>query len=252
MMSYHYINCERQDSVGMLSLRDRGGGPTAWVGTAKELSDFREEIAGNGDVKVIILKGHENRGFDIELYADPTEAHAGFCSVTREIAELEKPVIASIGGHALGWGLELALSSDLRIASERSLFGLPQITSGRIPWEGGTQRLPRSIGLAKALEMVLTGEPIDAPEAYRIGLVHRIVPTREVIPVTLALAQSMASKGPVALRYAKEAVYKGMDMTLDQGLRLEWDLYPLLQTTADRTEGIEAHRQKKAPFFTGK
>jgi len=250
-MRYHYIKYVKQDLFGALSLKGDMSSPTAWIGMAQELADFRAEIAWDDDVRVIILAGQEDHGFELELCCEPTAGDTEFRSVAHEIAEIEKPVIASIEGHALGWGLELVLSSDLRIASDSSRFGFPQITLGSLPWEGGTQRLPRSISRAKALEMILTGESIDAAEACRIGLINKRVPVQEVTPVTLALARDMASKGPLALRYAKEAIHKGMDMTLVQGLRLEADLYCLLQTTLDRTEGIQAYLQKKGPVFKG-
>jgi enoyl-CoA hydratase/carnithine racemase len=128
---------------------------------------------------------------------------------------------------------------------------MPQVIHGDIPWDGGTQRLPRVVGNAKSLEMILTGEMIDAPEAHRIGLVNKVVPSKELMAETMSLAREMAAKGPIALRYAKEAVCHGMDLNLEQGLRLEADLYFLLHTTKDRTEGIEAFREKRAPEFEG-
>jgi enoyl-CoA hydratase len=168
------------------------------------------------------------------------------------IAKLDQPVVAAISGDAIGQGLELVLACDIRIASETSRFGLPQIESGVIPRDGGTQRLSRLVGKGKALEMILTGEIIDAQEALRIGLVHKVVPTKDLTEVTMKMAKEMASKGPIALRYTKEAVYKGMDMILEQGLRLEADLYLLIHTSKDRTEGIQAFRVKKTPRFEGK
>jgi enoyl-CoA hydratase/carnithine racemase len=161
-------------------------------------------------------------------------------------------VIAAISGDAIGQGLELALACDIRIASEASRFGLPQIESGVIPWDGGTQRLSRLVGKGKALEMILTGEMIEAQEALRIGLVHKVLPKKDLTEVTMKMAQEMASKGPIALRYTKEAIYKGMDMTLEQGLHLEADLYLLIHTSKDRTEGIQAFREKKKPQFEGR
>jgi enoyl-CoA hydratase/carnithine racemase len=156
-----------------------------------------------------------------------------------------------IGGDAIGLGLELALACDIRIAADTAHFGFPHIKEGLIPWDGGTQRLSRVVGQAKAMEMILTGEVIDAEEAYRIGLLSKVVPAEELMPVTIDMAREMASKGPIALRYAKEAIQKGMDLTLEQGLRLEADLYFLLHTTKDRTEGITAFREKRTPEFEG-
>jgi len=171
--------------------------------------------------------------------------------VAASLASLEKPVIAIINGDALGEGLELALACDVRIAVPDAHFGLPEITTGLIPSDGGTQRLPRIVGRGKALEMILTGEIIDSAEALEYGLVTKIVPADMLTAEAETLAKSIAAKAPVSLRYIKEAINKGMDMTMEQGLRLEADLYFLLHTTADRTEGINAFRQKKPPEFKG-
>ncbi len=129
---------------------------------------------------------------------------------------------------------------------------MSQITAGEMPWDGGTQRLARLVGRAKALELILLGETIDAPEAHRIGLVHKVVPHDELMTVVMDLTQKMAAKSPVSLAYVKEAIHKGMDLTLEQGLRLEADLYYLIHTTGDRTEGIKAFREKRRPQFKGK
>jgi len=172
--------------------------------------------------------------------------------VAGAVAKLECPVIAAINGDALGQGFELALACDLRIAVETARLGLPQIVSGLIPWDGGTQRLPRLVGRAKAMEMVLLGESISAREAYRVGLVNKVVALEELSTVVANMVRVMASSAPLALKYAKEAIGKGLELTLEQGLRLEADLYLLLQTTADRTEGITAFRQKRQPEFKGK
>jgi enoyl-CoA hydratase/carnithine racemase len=145
----------------------------------------------------------------------------------------------------------MALACDVRIASETSKFGLPQIRAGLVPWDGGTQRLSRTVGKAKALEMILTGELIDAREANRIGLVSRIVPADKVTTTVMELAKDMASKSSVSLEYCKEAIVKGMDLTLEQGLRLEADLYFLMHTTHDRKEGIKAFQEKRKPKFKG-
>ena len=148
-----------------------------------------------------------------------------------------------------GWN---CLACDIRIATNISHFGLLHIEKGLIPWDGGTQRLSRVIGQAKAMEMILTGELIDTQEAYRIGLVNKVVSSEDLMKVAADMAREMASKGPIALRYAKEAIRKGMDLTLEQGLRLEADLYFLLHTTKDRTEGIRAFQEKRSPQFEGR
>ena len=168
------------------------------------------------------------------------------------VASINCPVIAAINGDALGEGLELALSCDIRLASAQARFALPQVARGLMPVDGGTQRLPRIIGRGKALELLLTAATISAQEAFEIGLVSRVVPPEKLAGEVKALAETIAGKGPIAVRYIKEAVNKGLDMTLEQGLRLEADLYFLLHTTEDRTEGIRAFLGKKAPRFKGR
>lgn len=167
-------------------------------------------------------------------------------SVVEAIAALQVPTIAAIEGPAVGIGVELALACDLRIASETATFQCPELPSA-----GGTQRLPRIVGRAHALELLLLGDAISAAEAQRIGLVSRVVPEGQALEEARQVAQRIAEKAPVAVRYLREAVQKGMDLTLDQGLRLEADLYFLLQTTADRMEGITAFLEKRSPRFRG-
>jgi enoyl-CoA hydratase/carnithine racemase len=152
----------------------------------------------------------------------------------------------------LGLGLEIALSCDIRITSEKARFAMTQVIEGFIPTDGGTQRLSRIIGRGKALEMLLTADAISAAEALEIGLVSKVVPADALTGEVTKLAETIASKGPIALRYLKEAVLKGMDMTLEQGLRLEADLYFLLHTTSDRMEGIKSFLEKRPPEYKGK
>jgi enoyl-CoA hydratase len=162
-----------------------------------------------------------------------------------------QPIIAAIRGYALGGGLELALACDVRIAGEDAQFGLTEVNLAIIPGGGGTQRLPRLVGRGKALEMILTGARLPATEALRIGLVERVVPAAEVLPVAMQLARTLADKAPVALRYAKEAVVKGLELPLADGLRLEGDLSTLLRTTEDRLEGARAFLEKRRPRWQG-
>jgi enoyl-CoA hydratase/carnithine racemase len=172
-------------------------------------------------------------------------------SPVEAIAKLKQPVIAAIRGNALGLGLELALACDIRIGTESARFGLPQIQEGSVPSNGGTQRLPRLVGQGKALQMILTGEIIDAVEAHRIGLVNRIVASESLVGAATELARDMATKSPLSLSYVKEALYGGSDLTIDQGIRMELDMYLLLCTTSDRAEGITAFREKRKPDFRG-
>jgi enoyl-CoA hydratase/carnithine racemase len=164
---------------------------------------------------------------------------------------LNCPVIAAIDGEASGVGLELALACDIRLASLSSRFSLPYIGRGLVPSDGATQRLPRLVGRAKAMELILTGETITARVALETGLVNRVLPQKELLPYALEMGREMAGKASLTLKYCKETVLKGLDMTLEQGLNLEGDLYFLLHTTADRTEGIRAFKEKRRPRFKG-
>ena len=167
------------------------------------------------------------------------------------LAEVEVPVIAAINGNALDHGLELALACDLRIAARGAVLGITDVSRGRLPWDGATQRLPRLIGSGRALEMLLTSRLVSAEEARSMGLVNVVVEPGEVKPAAQELALSIARTAPIAARYIKEAARHGLDMALDQGLRLEADLNIILQSTKDRTEGIRTFQEKGQPHFTG-
>ncbi|MBM3140875.1 MAG: hypothetical protein FJZ92_11890 [Chloroflexi bacterium] len=168
------------------------------------------------------------------------------------LAAVPQPTIAAIRGRALSAGLELALACDIRIAGENARLGMPETTAGIVPRGGGSQRLPRAVGRAHALRLLLLGEEIDAAEARRIGLVSRVVPSGDVAAAALALARTIAERGPIATRLAKEAVHRGAELTLEQALRYELDLTLLLQTTADRAEGVRAFAAKRPPNFIGR
>jgi len=214
---------------------------------ARELEEACGRIKDDDDIYVVILTGAGN------TFSRGGEKGLGeTCHPAAAVAGIDRPVIAAINGDALGLGLEIALSCDIRIAADKARFGLPQVAGGRIPADGGTQRLPRIIGRGKALELLMTAETISAAKALEIGLVSKIVPSGELAGEVQKLAETIAAKGPIALRYLKEAIIKGMDMTLEQGLRLEADLYFLLHTTADRTEGIKSYLEKRKPEYKGK
>ena len=165
--------------------------------------------------------------------------------------EINKPIIGAINGYAMGGGFSLALACDLRLAAEGSTFGFSCLAEGYIPWDGGSQRLPRIIGRARALELLLTGRSVSASEALEMGLVNAVTPGQTLEAAAIDLGQTIAGAAPIAVRYVKEAVYKGLDMSLAQGLNLEADLSFILQTTQDRRRGIQAFLNKTKPQFTG-
>ncbi|MFQ5924427.1 MAG: enoyl-CoA hydratase/isomerase family protein [Dehalococcoidia bacterium] len=246
-MSYETIIYEKRGQIGYLTLNRPREDNAINAEMAKELADVCQRINQDEEVSVVILMA---AGDNFSLGCDPQQREAtGEASAA--IASVERVVIAAIDGDARGEGLELALSCDIRVASEAARFCLPHTSYGLIPRGGGTQRLPRLVGKGKALEMILIAEPIDAQEAFRTGLVNKVVPSQQLLSEAEEMAERIIPSGAIALRYAKEAVNKGLDLTLEQGLRLEADLYFLIQTTADRMEGIRAFLEKRSPQFKG-
>ena len=248
----------KEQAVATVSISRRDTSNRINTQVVGELRDIQKKIVLDQDIRVVILTGEGKEFFCAG--SDPEEAYLSenklkfieLFSAAAVIGAIDRPVIAAINGAALGQGLELALACDLRVCSRHATFGMPQVASGEIPWDGGTQRLSRLVGRSKALELILLGETIDAQEALRIGLVHKVTPAGELSDRVKTMAYKIAGQSPIALAYAKEAVYKGMDLTLDQGLRLEADLYYLIHTTRDRTEGIKAFREKRRPRFEGR
>jgi enoyl-CoA hydratase/carnithine racemase len=172
----------------------------------------------------------------------------GLGGITRGL-EIWKPIIAAVNGHALAGGLELMLCCDLRVAAEHATFGLTEVRWAIMPGAGGTQRLPRAVPLAKAMEMILTGEPISAQEAHRVGLVNAVVPPADVLPTARRWAATILERGPLAVRAAKEAILRGLSLPLADGLRLEAFLSGTLRGTEDAAEGPRAFAEKRKPTF---
>jgi enoyl-CoA hydratase len=172
--------------------------------------------------------------------------------VQERIADLPKPTIAAISGYALGGGCELALCCDFRIAADNAVLGQPEITLGIIPGGGGTQRLPRLVGLGAATELIFTGEMIKADRAERIGLVNKVVPLDQLEPEAEALASKLMERPALALRAAKTALRKGLSTSLKEGLQIEQDLFSMLFGTEDQKEGMAAFLEKRKPIFKGK
>jgi len=223
---------------------------------ASELREACEQVAQNDEIRAVIITGEGDTfctGTDLPSEKTSSDLGDAFRSrrVSGAIAAIEKPVIAAINGDAIDQGLELALACDIRIASSRSTFALTHLRRGLIPWDGGTQRLPRLIGHGRAMEMILTCRSADAQEALDIGMVTQVVPPERVLDCAREVASTIAGHGPVAARYLKEALLKGLDMTVDQGLRLEADLNIILQSTADRAEGIRSFLERRTPKHRG-
>jgi enoyl-CoA hydratase len=236
-----------KNHVGYITLNRPENGNNIDLPLAQELSEVCESINQDGEVYLAVISGSGevfSLGGDPELLFQTSPAGA--------LAGLKCPVIAALNGDALGIGLELALACDIRYAADNAAFGLPRITEGTMPADGGTQRLPRIVGRGKALEMVLTGCIIDSAAALSVGLVNKVISRREFPAWIESTAENIASKAPLAARYVKEAVNSGLDLSLEQGLRLEADLYFLLHTTEDRTEGIKSFLQKRPPQYKGK
>ncbi|MEM4698683.1 MAG: enoyl-CoA hydratase-related protein, partial [Acidilobaceae archaeon] len=226
----------------------------------EELSRALDELEEDRDIRVVILKGSGRAfcaGADVTAFAGVTPIDVirfsrRFQELTLKIQFYTKPVIAAIHGYALGGGLELAMSADIRIASEEAMLGQPEINLGFIPGAGGTQRLARLVGTARAKELIMSGEFIPASEAYKIGLVNRVVRSGTLDDEARNLALKLAEKPPIALTMAKYTIDMGSETSIWQGLMLEAGLFSLLFTTEDVIEGVTAFLEKRRPKFKGK
>jgi len=229
--------------------------------TIAELKAAFEDARDDSDVRGVILTGAGDKAFaagaDVSEVINDTAVQAEEStrfghSVTLLIENLGKPVIAAVNGFALGGGCELAMASTIRIAAESAKFGQPEVKLGIMPGYGGSQRLPRLVGKGRALQIILSGKPIDAQEAYRIGLVNEIVPNTNLIARAEAILNEINANAPVAVRFSIDAVNKALDGSLEEGLRIEAALFAVCAATEDKKEGTSAFLEKRAPKFQGR
>ena len=260
-MNYQTILFETRERIAFVTI-NRPDKLNALNAQCKcELKELFTSLKSNSEVDVVILTGAGEKAFvagtDItELLSLNAESGKEFSADGQAIFDLiqhlGKPVIAAVNGYALGGGCELALACHIRIASENAKFGQPEVNLGVIPGYGGTQRLSRLVGVGKAAEMILTGNPTDAQEALRIGLVNKVVPLAELIPTCEAMAKIILSKGQLAVRMSLKAINASMETSLSEGLQVEAGLFGEACSTGDAKEGIGAFLEKRKPNFQGK
>src|SRR5437868_7166906 len=260
-MTFENILLEKKNSIAYVSVNRPKVLNALNMATMEELRVAFTDIKDDAAIRVAILTGSGEKAFiagaDIselakhDAVSGKEYTHRGQ-SVLNLIENLGKPVIACLNGFALGGGCEIAMACTMRLASDNAKLGQPEVKLGIIPGYGGTQRLPRLVGKGLAMQLVLSGEMITAQEALRMGLVNEVVPAAELISRAEALAQKIVANAPVAVQYAMEAVNKGMEMTLSEGLYLEATLFGLCCATEDKKEGTTAFLEKRAPQFKGK
>jgi enoyl-CoA hydratase len=259
--TYQHLLVERQDAIAIVTLSRTEKYNALNRALLTELDAALDALRCDASVRALVVTGAGEKAFvsgaDIgELAVLDTrgaeEASAFGSRIFRKLETGPWFAIAAVNGFALGGGWELALACHARIASEAAKFGLPEVGLGIIPGYGGTQRLPRLVGLGMASELIATGRMVDAAEALRIGLVNRVVPAAELLPAALTLAQQAAANAPLAVQAALEAARRGLDSDIDQGLRLESTLFGILGSTADMHAGLNAFLEKKKATFEGR
>lgn len=257
---FENLRFEKRDQIAFLTIARPRVLNALNAATMQDLTQAFHAVQEDDDVRVAILTGEGEKAFvagaDISELAtlDATAAAALAArgqALFSLIEDLGKPVIAAVNGFALGAGCELALACSIRLAADSARFGQPEIKLGLIPGYGGTQRLPRLIGKGRALEILLTGEMIDAGEALLIGLVNQVVPAAQLLPRAEALAAKIIANGPLAIRYCLQAVNRGMEMPLAEAMSHEAALFALCCSTEDKTEGTRAFLEKRAAQFKG-
>ncbi len=256
--TFAHLALEKRDHVAVLTIERETALNALNAELLLELATAFDLVEGDADVRALVITGAGRAfvaGADMQALAEARDAFAGRDAalsgqdVMNTLAALPIPTLAAINGFALGGGLELALACDLRVAASDAKLGLPEVTRGLIPGYGGTQRLQRLIGLARATDLVLTGRLVAAEEALTLGLVNRV--EDDALAGALAVAEQCARNAPVALGLAKEALMRGVDVTLPQGLEIEADLFGLVLTTDDAKEGIASFFEKRDPEYRG-
>ena len=257
-MSYQNLLVTKEGAIGIVQLNRPKVLNALNFEIMSELVSGLEELDRDAAVNVIILTGGERAfaaGADLAemSQATPVDLLLGRrFELWDRIRRISKPIIAAVSGYCLGGGNELAMNCDLIIASETATFGQPEVNVGIIPGAGGTQRLPRVVGKYKAMEMILTGKSISADEAYRIGLVNHVVPPESLMEEAKKIATDIATKPPISIRSAKEAILRAQDTTLEVGLEFERKAFYMLFATEDGKEGMKAFLEKRKPNFKGK
>lgn len=258
MANYQSILVERQENISIVTLNRPKELNALNFHLVSELAQALEELDRDDSIRCIVLTGAGDRAFaagaDIKEMSDksPIDMMMGGFDAWIRIRHIHKPLIAAVGGYALGGGCELAMHCDMIVASENTHFGQPEIKIGVIPGAGGTQRLARTFGKFRTMEMVLTGEPFTAQEMAAHGLVNRVVPKGEHLNEAIKLAKVVAQRSPLAVRLAKEAVLAAFETSLEEGLELERKNFFLLFATEDMREGMRAFLEKRQAEFKGR
>lgn len=261
-MAYENILVENTPPITVITINRPRQLNALSAATLREIHEAVQAAGADDQARVIIITGSGERAFcagaDISELQALNSAREGFehsrhsHQVLFAMEQLDKPIIMAVNGYALGGGMELAMAGDIILAADNAAFGQPEVNLGIIPGFGGTQRLPRLVGRTRALELIMTGDRISAEEAFRIGLVNRVVPRGELLATARGIAETIAQKGPVAVALAKRAVYEGLEAGPRAGNEAEMAYFGLAVGTADRREGTTAFLEKRQPQWQGK